>query len=107
MSRLSFFYGMVLLAMLAGAGSVRAEDTAAPKAAPKGELRVALIGGDPGLVSRDAEGKLGGVLTEVANALAGHIGVMGKLVLYDNRTHYNLTLDKDEWDVAARPRALS
>jgi polar amino acid transport system substrate-binding protein len=106
-SLFSLFTGLTLLSLFAGLAAPRAQTAAAPNPAQNSELRIALIGPDAGLVSRDIEGKFAGVLIDVADALAAHIGRVAKPVLYDNRTRFNVSLGKDEWEVALVPRDLS
>ena len=74
---------------------------------PKGELRVGLSLSNPALVSRNPQGKFQGVGIDLANALAEKLRVKASIVPYDNPTRYNLSLGKDEWDVALTPRDLS
>ena len=52
--------------------AARAQSEALTKLAPKGELRVALIASNPVLVTRGADGQLGGVSVEMGLA-AGEI----------------------------------
>src|SRR5947208_904038 len=75
--------------------------------APKGELRVALVTSNPALVTRDVDGQFRGVAIDLANALATKLGVPSRVVPYENSTRYNLSLGKDEWDIAVGPRDLS
>lgn len=103
---LQVFGAALVLASLTGTGPAQTEN-AATTLAPKGDLRVAVIGPDPGLVTRGVDGKLSGVLIELADSLAAQVGVPARPVLYDNRTRYNQSLGKDEWDVALAPRDLS
>ena len=73
----------------------------------KGELRAALIVSDNGLVTRNPQGELSGILVEIANAMATSFSVPLHLVPYNNIVRYNLSIGKDEWDVALAPRDLS
>src|SRR5262249_50700321 len=97
---------LAALAALASPTSSYAQKPA-PDVAPKGELRVAVIGPDPGLVTRGADGKLSGVLIELADALSATLGATSRAILYDNRTRFNQSLGKEDWDVAFIPRDLS
>lgn len=72
--------------------------------APKGELRAALIASNPVLVSRAADGQLGGVSVELARALATKLGVPVRLMPYENPARYNESLGKEEWDVGLAAR---
>jgi polar amino acid transport system substrate-binding protein len=69
-----------------------------------GELRAALIASNPVLVTRGADGELGGVSVELARALAAKLNVPVRLIPYENPARYNESLGKDEWDVALAPR---
>jgi polar amino acid transport system substrate-binding protein len=95
-----------VLVLLAGTSSLRAQDAAA-LLTPKGELRVGLSLSNPALVSRTPEGQFQGVGTDLVSALAEKLGVKASIVPYDNQTRYNLSLGKDEWDIALTPRDLS
>jgi polar amino acid transport system substrate-binding protein len=97
---------LVPLALLTGTRQLCAQNDVA-LLAPKGELRVAVITSNPALVTRDLDGQLRGVAIELANAFATDLGVLARLVAYDNPTRYNLSLGKDEWDIAFVPRDLS
>ena len=63
--------------------------------APKGELRAGLIASNPVLVTRGADGQIGGVSVELARALAGKLGVPVRLIPYENPARYNESLGKD------------
>jgi hypothetical protein len=73
----------------------------------KGELRVGLVTSNAALVTRDADGQFRGVAIDLANALAAKLGVPSRIVPYENQTRFNLSLGKDEWDIAIGPRDLS
>jgi polar amino acid transport system substrate-binding protein len=72
--------------------------------APNGEFRAALIASNPVLVTRGADGQLGGVSVELARALAVRLGVPIRLMPYDNPARYNESLGKDEWDIGLAAR---
>jgi polar amino acid transport system substrate-binding protein len=97
---------VVLTLWAAGLHSGRAADDASLLAA-KGTLRVALIVSHTALVARDPDGKFSGVAVDLAKALADNLGATPQWVPYDNPTRYNLSLGKNEWDVAFAPRDLS
>ena len=84
-----------------------AHDDLAARIAPTGELRVAIMAWNPALVSRSADGKLGGVSVELANAFAEKLDVPVQLVPYQNIVHYERSLAKDEWDISFARRDLS
>lgn len=71
---------------------------------PTGTLRAALIASNPVLVTRHADGSVGGVAVAVARALAGHMGVPIELKPYDNPARYNESLNADDWDVGLAAR---
>ena len=78
--------------------------SAAATLCPTGKLRAALIASNPVLVTRRADGILGGVSTVVAGALAAHLGVPIALVPYDNPARYNESLARDDWDIGLAAR---
>ena len=59
---------------------------------PTGKLRAALIASNPVLVTRRADGTLGGVSVAVAQGFAAHLGVPIELKPYDNPARYNESL---------------
>jgi len=84
--------------------TARAQSDAATKLAPKGELRAALIVSNPVLVTRRADGQLGGVSVELARAFATKLSVPIRLMPYENPARYNESLGKDEWDIGLAAR---
>jgi len=84
--------------------SARAQSETATKLAPKGELRAALIVSNPVLVTRGADGQLGGVSVELARAFAAKVGVPIRLMTYENPARYNESFGKDEWDIGLAAR---
>jgi len=86
--------------------TARAQSDAATKLAPKGELRAALIVSNPVLVTRRADGQLGGVSVELARAFATKLSVPIRLMPYENPARYNESLGKDEWDNGLPPAIL-
>jgi polar amino acid transport system substrate-binding protein len=84
--------------------TARAQSEAVTILAPKGELRAALIISNPVLVTRGAEGQLGGVSVELARAFAAKLGVSIRLISYENPARYNESLGKDEWDIGLAAR---
>jgi polar amino acid transport system substrate-binding protein len=99
---LSAFVGFLYCAT--SDGQAHAQNDAAKRLAPKGELRAGLIASNPVLVTRGADGQLGGVSVELARALAEKLGVPVRLMLYENPARYNESLSKDEWDVGLAAR---
>jgi polar amino acid transport system substrate-binding protein len=98
---------LAFVASLFAANQLHAQNDEARRLTPKGELRVALIVSNSVLVTRNPQGQLGGVLVDIANALAAKLGVPLHPVPYENVEHYNQSIGKDEWDVALTPRDLS
>jgi polar amino acid transport system substrate-binding protein len=80
-------------------GQTYAQAKDASQLAFNGGLRAALIASNPVLVTRGADGQLGGVSVELARALASKLNVPVRLILYENPVHYNESLGKDESDV--------
>src|SRR3954447_8061099 len=99
---LSVFAGFFYCAVWNGQG--HAQNNAATRLAPKGELRAALIASNPVLVTREADGQLGGVSVELARALAAKLNVPVRLIPYENPARYNESLGKDEWDIGLAAR---
>jgi polar amino acid transport system substrate-binding protein len=81
-----------------------AQGDAYGRLAPTGELRVALIASNPVLVTRAADGALGGVSVELARADAAKLGVPIRLIPYDHPARYNDSLGKDAWDIGLAAR---
>ena len=84
--------------------AARAQSEALAKLVPNGVLRAALIVSNPVLVTRGADGQLGGVSVELASALATKLGVSIRLMPYENPARYNESLGKDEWDIGLAAR---
>src|SRR5215208_4221218 len=99
---LSAFVGLLYCEIWSG--QAHAQNDAAKQLAPKAELRAGLIVSNPVLVTRGADGQLGGVSVELARALAAKLGVPVRLVPYENPARYNESLTKDEWDVGLAAR---
>lgn len=96
---------MALLAVAAGTGgAAQAQDPERARVAPTGVLRAALIASNPVLVSRDADGRLGGVSVELARALGAALGVPVQLVPFENPARYNESLGTGAWDVGLAAR---
>ena len=98
------FFGVIIGAMVAWPFAVHAQYEAVTKLEPKGELRAALIVSNPVLVTRGADGQLGGVSVELARALATKLGVSIRLMSYENPAQYNESLGRDEWDIGIAAR---
>lgn len=72
--------------------------------APSGNLRAALIGSNPVLVTRRANGTLGGVSVELANLIAERLGVSFEPVVYPDTDSYAKSFGTGQWDIAIGPR---
>jgi polar amino acid transport system substrate-binding protein len=99
---LSVLVGLIWSA--ACVGQTHGQTETVSQLASKGELRAALIASNPVLVSRGADGQLGGVSVELARALAAKLGIPVRLIAYDNPARYNESLGRDEWDVGFAAR---
>jgi polar amino acid transport system substrate-binding protein len=95
--------GIFALPLVSKAGWAQASSAAATLA-PTGKLRVGLIASNPVLVTRGADGSLGGVSVGVARALAARLGVPIELKPYDNPARYNESLSTDDWDIGLAAR---
>jgi polar amino acid transport system substrate-binding protein len=104
---LRLFAALMLVAILPVTGQAIAQSNRTQLLTPKGELRAALIISDSVLVTRNPQGELGGILVDIANALATSLNAPLHMVPYANIVRYNQSIGKDEWDVAVAPRDLS
>lgn len=103
-SSLRTLAGMTMLALSLWYQSGQAQTaTDAGRIAPAGELRAALIGSNPVLVTH-VDGQLGGVSVELARRLAARLGVPVRLIPYDNPARYNESLGKGDWDIGIAAR---
>src|SRR4051794_34864195 len=97
----------VIILLTAGMAGLSWAYAADDTLAATGELRIGLVTANAAVVSRDLEGQYRGVAIDVGNALAAKLGVASRVVPYENQTRFNLSVGKDEWDVAIGPRDLS
>jgi hypothetical protein len=104
---LRLFAALMLVAILPVTGQAIAQSNRTQLLTPKGTLRAALIIYDSVLVTRNPQGELGGILVEIANALATSLNTPLHMVPYYNIVRYNQSIGKDEWDIALAPRDLS
>jgi polar amino acid transport system substrate-binding protein len=101
----TFAGAMVAAAVLWNAVPAQAQSALdASRVAPTRDLRAALIASNPVLVTRGADGQLGGVSVELARALAAKLGVPLRLMAYENPARYNESLGKGEWDIGLAAR---
>jgi polar amino acid transport system substrate-binding protein len=75
--------------------------------APSGKLRVGLAVFNPVLVSKKADGTLGGVSIELAKFIADKLGVPFEPVMLQNTEHYTGSFGQSEWDIAIGPRGAA
>lgn len=72
--------------------------------APSGTLRPALIGSNPVLVTRRADGTVGDVSVELAKWIAEKLGVSFESVVYPDTDSYAKSFGTGQWDIAIGPR---
>lgn len=105
LSRRHFCHMATGAAVVAASQFAWAQAPSAPATlSPTGKLRVALIISNPVLVTRNADGSLGGVSVSVARTLASRLGVPVELKPYDNPARYNESLANDDWDIGVAAR---
>ena len=75
--------------------------------APQGKLRVALISGNPVLVTKRPDGSLGGVSVDLGKFIAEKLGVQFNPVVYADPEAYTHSFGRGEWDIAIGPRRAS
>jgi polar amino acid transport system substrate-binding protein len=87
------------------AGSASGQSSAvSTEIAPSGKLRAALIGSNPVLVTRRADGTVGGVSVELARLIAEGLGVPFEPVVYPDTDSYAKSFSTGQWDIAVGPR---
>jgi ABC-type amino acid transport substrate-binding protein len=74
--------------------------------APSGTLRAALIGSDSVLVTRRADGTLGGVSVALARSIAESLGVSFEPVMYPDTASYAKSFGTGQWDIAIGARLV-
>lgn len=94
----------VVALVLAYGGVATAQTQSASPVTAGSELRAAVIVSNPVLVTRGADGSLGGVSVELARAFATKLGVPLRVTPYDNPARYNESLGKGEWDIGLAAR---
>lgn len=88
-------------------GQCLAQPVAGSEIAPHGKLRVALIGGNPVLVTKKPDGSIGGVSVDLGKFIAEKLGVPFDPVVYADPEAYTRSFGKGEWDIAIGPRRSS
>lgn len=97
---------IILLAMSIPGGALGQPATSS-EIAPQGKLRVALIGGNPVLVTKKPDGSIGGVSVDLGKFIAEKLGIPFLPVVYADPEAYTRTFGKGEWDIAIGPRRAS
>ena len=75
--------------------------------ASDGKLRVAMIGANPVLVSKAANGSLKGISVDLGSFIAKNINATLVPVVYADPEAYTHSFGKQEWDIAIGPRRAS
>jgi polar amino acid transport system substrate-binding protein len=92
-------YLIAAFCLIAAAASAAAQSPATRELAPSGRLRVALIGSNPVLVTRSADGKAGGVSVVLGEFIAAKLGLPFEPVVYATPAAYTESFGKGEWDL--------
>lgn len=89
-------------------GSALGQPEISSEIAPQGRLRVALIGGNPVLVTKKPDGSIGGgVSVDLGKFTAEKLGIPFQPVVYADPEAYSRSFGKGEWDIAIGPRRAS
>ena len=67
--------------------------------APTGKLRFGMNANNSVLVTRNADGTVGGLCADLGRFIAGKLGVPCEPVVYDSATPYTASFSKSEWDI--------
>ncbi len=95
----------ILILATSISGDALGQPTIGAEIAPQGKLRVALIGGNPVLVTKKPDGSLGGgVSVDLGKFIAEKLGVPFDPVVYADPEAYTRSFGKGEWDIAIGPR---
>jgi ABC-type amino acid transport substrate-binding protein len=92
-------YLIAAFCLTAAAASAAAQSPATRELAPSARLRVALIGSNPVLVTRSADGKAGGVSVVLGEFIAAKLGLPFEPVVYATPAAYTESFGKGEWDL--------
>jgi polar amino acid transport system substrate-binding protein len=95
---------MVLAIGLTGWAGSAARADAAAEIAPQHNLRVALVGANPVLVTKKPDGSLGGVSIALGKYIAAKLGAAFEPVPYPSPGAYADSFGKGEWELAIGPR---
>jgi len=89
-------------------GDALGQPATSSEIAPQGKLRVALIGGNPVLVTKEPDGSIsGGASVDLGKFIAEKIGVPFDPVVYADPEAYTRSFGTGEWDIAIGPRRAS
>lgn len=105
--RLVVFPLAVLLTLFGQHAALAQSAKAKLQDAPDATLRVAMIGANPVLVAKQADGKLGGISFDLGSLIAKRLGVVFVPKIYESPAAYTQSLRKPEWDIAIGPRNSS
>lgn len=95
---------LMVIAMQISNGASGQPSPVSTEIAPSGKLRVALIGSNPVLVTRQADGVISGVSVELGTLIAERLGVPFQPVVYPDTDTYAKSFGTGQWDVAVGPR---
>jgi polar amino acid transport system substrate-binding protein len=86
-------------------GEVSAQSIVVSEIAPRGKLRVGMLGYNPALVARKPDGTIGGVSGSLGKFIAERLGLPLEPVVYANPESGVQSYGKEEWDVMIGPRS--
>src|SRR6478752_6668631 len=98
---LSTLFGLLTIASASSQSLVNGE------IAPNGQLRVAILGANPVLVSKSADGTFGGISFDLGAFIAERVSATMKPVIYSDPEAYTASFGKGEWDIGIGPRRAS
>ena len=93
-----------LLLLVFALPEAQAQTGPAADVAPTGKLRVAMIGANPVLVTKKADGSIGGVSADISAFIAQKLGVAYEPVVYADPAEYTKSFGTGAWDIAIGPR---
>ncbi len=94
---------VLMVAVVAPVGAM-AQSAIDAELAPGGKLRFGLNGANSTVVTRNADGTVGGVAPELGRFIAGKIGASFVPVLYATSAAYTDSMQKGEWDICVTGR---
>jgi polar amino acid transport system substrate-binding protein len=75
--------------------------------APQGRIRVAMIGVNPVLVTKNSDGSPAGISMDLGRFIAAKLGAQLVPVFYSDPKTYSQSFGKGEWDIAIGPKRAS